>query len=199
MGDLDNTYVIVFADHGEMLGEHGLYGHTLTLHNRVLHVPLLLAPPHDEIHQGVFSKRFRLQDLGELVLRLANDPSELQAYLEDYPEEQPIYAEYAGRQDRLTAEDRGFLAQSSHLTTMSSVLIDGRHKLVRSSRGADRLYDLLIDPDEEVGVAGVEPDVAQAMGKTLEDFRGRFQRAEGIERIPGDAAIEERLRALGYH
>ena len=44
-GTLDNTWVVVTADHGEHLGEHGHFGHGSSLYNESTHVPLLLIPP----------------------------------------------------------------------------------------------------------------------------------------------------------
>lgn len=44
-GVLDNTIVIVTADHGEELGEHGRFGHAYSLHGEIVHVPLLLLAP----------------------------------------------------------------------------------------------------------------------------------------------------------
>jgi arylsulfatase A-like enzyme len=44
-GLLDNTLIVVTADHGEHLGEHALIGHGQSLYRPVLHVPLLLAGP----------------------------------------------------------------------------------------------------------------------------------------------------------
>lgn len=42
---LDETVVIVTADHGEHLGEHALYGHANSLYPQVLHVPLIIWEP----------------------------------------------------------------------------------------------------------------------------------------------------------
>jgi arylsulfatase A-like enzyme len=42
---LDNTLVIITSDHGEMLGEHGLFGHTNSLYLPLLHVPLIISFP----------------------------------------------------------------------------------------------------------------------------------------------------------
>jgi arylsulfatase A-like enzyme len=44
-GRLANTLVIVTADHGEELGEHGLYGHASSLYDGEIHVPLLIFLP----------------------------------------------------------------------------------------------------------------------------------------------------------
>jgi arylsulfatase A-like enzyme len=44
-GRLDDTLVIVTADHGEHFGEHGLYGHASSLYDQELRVPLLMLLP----------------------------------------------------------------------------------------------------------------------------------------------------------
>jgi hypothetical protein len=41
-GVLDQTLVIVTADHGEELGEHGLFEHGESLYRPEIHVPLLI-------------------------------------------------------------------------------------------------------------------------------------------------------------
>ena len=41
-GYLDNALVVITADHGESLGEHGLYGHANSVREEVLRIPLLL-------------------------------------------------------------------------------------------------------------------------------------------------------------
>jgi arylsulfatase A-like enzyme len=42
---LDNTVLIVTADHGEMFGEHGLFLHANSLYRGVIHVPLIVRWP----------------------------------------------------------------------------------------------------------------------------------------------------------
>ena len=43
-----DTLVIITADHGEEFGEHGGIGHGQTLHDEVLHVPLIIRWPGHE-------------------------------------------------------------------------------------------------------------------------------------------------------
>lgn len=44
-GRMDDTIVIVTADHGEGLGEHGLVGHNMVLHREGIHIPLIIHFP----------------------------------------------------------------------------------------------------------------------------------------------------------
>lgn len=46
LGLWDDAYVILFADHGEALCEHGLWGHGYSQHQTDLHVPLILRWPN---------------------------------------------------------------------------------------------------------------------------------------------------------
>ncbi len=47
-GVLDEAIVVVLSDHGEELGEHGLYGHRYTLTDESLAVPLMVRLPGGE-------------------------------------------------------------------------------------------------------------------------------------------------------
>ncbi|MBL8841179.1 MAG: sulfatase [Planctomycetes bacterium] len=44
-GIADDTFVVVTADHGESLGEHGWIGHTVQLYEESIRIPLLVAGP----------------------------------------------------------------------------------------------------------------------------------------------------------
>lgn len=38
-------YVVTLSDHGELLGEHGLWNHSVSLHPELVHVPLVVSGP----------------------------------------------------------------------------------------------------------------------------------------------------------
>ena len=45
MGLLDNTMVIFMADHGFLLGEHGLIAKNYSMYEEVAHIPLIVYHP----------------------------------------------------------------------------------------------------------------------------------------------------------
>jgi len=58
--DVDNTLIIFTADHGDMLGEKGMFGHSRMLYDQVLHVPLIIKIP------GYDEKRFIANTVGHI-------------------------------------------------------------------------------------------------------------------------------------
>ncbi len=73
---LDDTLIILLADHGEFLGEHGLWEHHPPGYIQVLHVPLLMRYP-SQFPQGVsIQEPVQLIDVMPTVLDLAGIPLE---------------------------------------------------------------------------------------------------------------------------
>jgi arylsulfatase A-like enzyme len=69
-GILDNTLVIVTADHGEALGEHDLYVHAESLYEPEVHVPLLIMMPRSRPPRRVVQDTVSLIDLPATVVDL---------------------------------------------------------------------------------------------------------------------------------
>lgn len=42
---LDNTWLVIASDHGDYTGEKGMFSHTESLYECLLHVPLIIVPP----------------------------------------------------------------------------------------------------------------------------------------------------------
>ena len=47
LGAFDDTLVVITADHGEHLGEHGLYSHVASLYEPVVHIPMFVKFPRE--------------------------------------------------------------------------------------------------------------------------------------------------------
>ena len=176
-----NTYVIVFGDHGQSLGEHGQYGHLWGLGWELLHVPLIVVgpgiPPGRRIDDPV-----SLQQLFATVLDLAapqgagtNVNSLRFAWTPD-----------AVPRDQAPAVVSEFVGYGNFSI---SLVTPGRH-LVRDAAGNLHLYDLATDPGELENLADVSEHQAEVA--TLQNcLLGRI-RASAVP-WPG----EEYLWALG--
>ena len=69
-GLLDNTLVIITADHGEGLGEHGLFDHGESLYRTEIRVPLLFVIPASGTSQAVVHETVSLRDLPATIADL---------------------------------------------------------------------------------------------------------------------------------
>lgn len=148
-GELENTLIIYMSDHGEMLGDHGIYWKGPYFYEPLVRVPLLIAWS-GVIPAGVRSNALvELVDLAPTLLDAIGAGAEpgmqgksLSALLkgEVPPDEHrdSVYCEY-------------YNAQPWHpdLPPQCTMVSDGRYKLVRvhSSREGE-LYDLEKDPAE---------------------------------------------------
>jgi arylsulfatase A-like enzyme len=75
----DKTLFIVTADHGESLGEHGVWGHIFGLYNELIHIPLIIKYPRQFGLQGEETRLVQLHDLFATLLELAGSPLPLPA------------------------------------------------------------------------------------------------------------------------
>lgn len=144
-GRAEDTYVVVTADHGEELFEHGSWGHGHSLHTQVLHVPLIVAGP------GVQGARVpralvRHMDLAPTLLDLlgiATPPA-------------MMGSSYAGllrsdSPDASEASDSGrvLLADTSRFGSNAVGFVTARRALLVDLKAKSaQLFDLEADPDE---------------------------------------------------
>lgn len=73
-GVLQNTIVVITADHGEHFGEHGLHGHGNTLYREALRVPLIILSDGSLAAGRRIAAEVTLRDLAATILDLARVP-----------------------------------------------------------------------------------------------------------------------------
>ena len=179
------TRVVVTADHGENVCDHDLMDHQFSLHQTVLHVPLLVRDAGHHCGQRE-SGLTSLSDVAGLLVDGTGPPSR-RVVTASYPSPQPPIARLRERYPRGSFDrfDR---------TLRACVYDDGR-KLVWASDGAHEVYDLTADPDE---LRNLWPS------GTFADELNRL--ADGFPKVStghpetdtDDAHTEAALRALGY-
>ncbi|NOY80915.1 MAG: sulfatase-like hydrolase/transferase [Kiritimatiellaeota bacterium] len=158
-GMLQNTLVVFSSDHGEMLGDHGLWGKSVPYHPSIA-VPLLVAGPGIE-HARRIAAPTTILDLAATFLDFGGcrSPSDV--------ESRSLRPLLEGRACELRKTVRSGLHRWR-------TVFDGRWKLVSGfSRGlrvgADgiELFDLANDPGETRNIATECPGVADRLRRML--------------------------------
>jgi arylsulfatase A-like enzyme len=65
-GVWEETMVVVCADHGELFGEHDLYGHEFCIYDPLVNVPCMVK--HPDLEPGRYDEQFETLDLYDTVL-----------------------------------------------------------------------------------------------------------------------------------
>ncbi len=71
---LDRVLLVVTSDHGESMGEHGLFGHAFAVYNELLHIPMIVKYPKDYRVQGDFARLTQLHDLFATLSEIVDSP-----------------------------------------------------------------------------------------------------------------------------
>jgi len=186
--ELDETVLVVTADHGEEFWEHGKYQHGQSLYDEVLRIPLIIRYPRsDRIRAGTRSDTpARLADVMPTVLDLAGVavPETVRGRSLFDPDASPPPALFS----RLVLDGHD----------MASIR-ENPWKLIRDE-GTDRttLYHLVDDPDEQTPV---DDPVTQRRLEALLDARIADQLEFDSEKVPVEALpddVRESLKVLGY-
>lgn len=202
-GTLDETIVIVTADHGENLGDGGLLGHAFSLDDRLIRVPFVSAGPVALEPRRVAS----LAQLPELIARAigldhpwagGTPPGDVAVAQFDPPTglDDPRVLETV---ERWGLGEEAIERISSRLTCAT----DGRRKLVRRGN-REQLFDLEADPRE---LSPLAPGGAPGIGtlRAALEHPSALAVPIGAGRDPVDQPdadelrdLEGRMRQLGY-
>lgn len=208
-GSLDDTLLVVLADHGELLGEHGDYGHGLSVFQPTMRVPLLVRLPGVVAPMRVATPVSTTAVLATVLDALDLDASaaggvvpSLLPVLEGRPGGLPVLAERFARNDGDNGRAHPLLKSDVRLRVYRS----GPLKLVETSSGEEFLFDLEHDPDELRNVAAERAADLARVRSELETWRSAMGipaldaplATEGQPAVEMDEEAKERLRALGY-
>lgn len=206
LGVWEESVIVILSDHGEHLGEHGLFNHSVSVYEPLIHVPLLIKYPQSSGLAGEDGRPVQNVDIlptllelagidlrppypfdGECLLSTTPDPGRwLCSELETLPQR------FWERHPDLPRE---------RLDTYMIALCRGDRKLIHRDRGVmgDEFFALQDDPNEERNI------IQQAPQDELDLFYSRIKkhrkRQAGPSLKPGSeegSLVEERLKALGY-
>lgn len=196
-GEYEDTLIIVTADHGESLTEHGILFEHHGLYDVSTHVPLVIKGPGFSGSESEFVQHF---DIVPTVLDLLDTDYE--------PEEfdgQSLIPDEDGTRD---LERDAVYMESKHKSRKRAIRT-GDYKYIKRigertecrfcgiPHGEDQeLYDLTTDPGETNNIIQTHPDVADELAEKMQAF------IDGLPDTPRERIDfeppEDQLRELGY-
>jgi arylsulfatase A-like enzyme len=181
----DRMLVIVTADHGEGLREHGWIGHMKQVHQEAAQVPLIVHYPAGQGRRGA--------RVAEVVSLLDLAPTIADALGVGVPE-----GTFVGRSLLRGASGSRVVTRNTDLVPTYGVT-DGRYRLIfQAADRAQQLYDVLADPAEAHDLGDAQPAWAAAQRQALQRFVLALRPEKPTPIRPPTPAELEQLRALGY-
>jgi choline-sulfatase len=180
-----NTITLVIADHGDMLGERGLW-YKMSFFEPACRIPLIVHAP------GRFRPRrvagsASLVDLLPTFAALANDGVEPE-YAAPIDGKNLLPALEGGQvRDEVTGE---YLAEGAIAPIV--MIRRGPHKFVHCPVDPDQLYDLAADPDERVNLAERERTAL------LAEFRAEVAQRWDLSKVNAAVLASQRRRHFVY-
>jgi len=188
-GRWEDTILVLMADHGESLGEHGEATHTFFVYDATQHVPLIVRTPWGD--RGRSRAQVSTVDLMPTLLDLLQLPA--QEGIDGHS------------RARLVLDPRGESPAVAYSETYFPrfhygwqhlrALRDGRYKYIEAP--TPELYDVHADPAET-------KNLYQAFSQRAEQMRTALGRlaGSGVQASPDEDALDpdtlQRLAALGY-
>jgi uncharacterized sulfatase len=176
-GLLENSYLIVTADHGQLF-ERGVHGHvTPLLYDPLIHIPLVVSAPRQAERRDVYSPTSCV-DLLPTLLKIAGAP--VPHHLEGN-----LLPEFGGE----TSSERAIFAMEAKnnssfkpLTRATFAMLKGDYKLIWyiGYPGYDdvyELYNLNTDPEELLDLSSSQGEVRSALTTEL---KGRIARVDQL-------------------
>jgi arylsulfatase A-like enzyme len=207
LGQLEQTVVIVTADHGESLGEHGLLSHQYGVYDHLIRVPLVIRYRPGFPAGARIPNQVQTLDLFASILRIAGMDSQHPTSLILPPHGEPrsfTVAQYGIPRPPHDAQLRRYGLRSEdvqHFARGFCALRDERYKLIAGTDGSVQLYDWQNDREEQEDLSVELPNITRELLAKLEtwerDLEG-IKEEDEPEEWEMDPSTAARLRGLGY-
>lgn len=191
----ERTAIVVVADHGESLDEHGIFYTHAGLYEPQVRIPFLVKAPG--LPGGLKPEILVSQiDVVPTIMEL------LGVSLQHEPAGMSLVPWLADEASSARPPRKGLIYESAHNRMVSRRL--GRWKLiwpidsVAHLRSQPHLFDLEEDPDEEYDLHELHPQILERMSEDLDSWTslGVVDPSKEAVHLPDEAL--DRLRALGY-
>ncbi len=157
LGLLENTLVIVTADHGEHLGEHQLYGHASSLYDAEVHVPLVLLLPGAKAGGRRITAPVSLRDLAATVAELTGleaSPLPGRSLTRYWRGDAAVTAELSLCEVDAPVASAPNQGRSPVFRGPMKALASDCYVYIRGGGGHEELFDVVADPGQQSDLSG---------------------------------------------
>ena len=197
-GISDNTIVIITADHGKEIGEHGIVGHGHALYEELLQIPLLIRVPTqlagrgENWEIGQDHRPAMLVDIVPSILELVDiaSPKNMQG--------QSVFGPADSSRVRLAEVENLAIKYALRRGSVKTIHNPLDAVALLENTVEEESFDLERDP-EELSPLPADPDRVNGLSREFELLK-TLSRALGetLESGQMSASTADQLRALGY-
>ncbi|MEO8610630.1 MAG: sulfatase [Chloroflexota bacterium] len=217
-GALENTLVIICADHGEGHGDHGFAGHSFVVYQELVHVPLVIRypdhfPAGKRIATNISTRRLFHTVLEAAGVKPPLDEADPNADIEHLTLKHAANGEPDIEQGVAFAEafpPEIFLGVIQHrnaalikrlqLAHVRRGVYHDQYKLAMVGDQVEGLFDIGDDPAETRDIAAQNGALTADLKRQISGFvaQAESRRADTAMFAPVDDMVLDQLRALGY-
>jgi arylsulfatase A-like enzyme len=207
-GLLENSYVIITSDHGELLcdkPDHYYWTHGVfhSVYDSLIRIPLIIYNPN--LNSKIVKKQVELKDIFHTILHLTGIPKEKNEFLNikksilhqinnnSMPEY--VFGEYKKKKKEMI-ERINFQRRTIYRKLIPKILNNiyylrsSKFKLIKYGNNIEEFYDLINDPYEQNSITGKNDNDYRQMKQILENF---IRKANLIEDLKEIVTIKEKL------
>ncbi len=187
-GLAEDTVIVLLSDHGDMLGERGLW-YKMSFFESACRIPLIILAP-GWFQSGRIAASVSSMDLLPTLVEFAHDgaapgwrtPIDGRSLLP--------HLQRSGGHDEVIGE---YLAEGALAPIV--MIRRGRDKFIHSPADPDQLYDLSDDPDELVNRAE-QPAAGSAAADALQRYRAEVEQRWDLARLHEEVVASQQRRLL---
>jgi arylsulfatase A-like enzyme len=173
----EDTMLVIVGDHGENLGEEGLMGHSFSVNENLIHVPLIVKSP--SLERGEVKKQVELRELYSLI-------QEQTGLLEDYG----MGTKYAkGGEDRPEMDLAKTPPSEREKYDKKKYFVRTREK--KGIITGEGFSEITLEEGDEFRSSVVK--------KKAEGLAGSYDESSGGKKVESvDEEVKDELKKLGY-
>lgn len=189
-----DSLVIITADHGEGLKQHGRMGHSWQIYEEAIRVPLVFYWPGQISPRTISGGSVGLIDVTPTILEIAGMKSaipgfqgmSLASYVRGEPSPDPDRKMYIQRRRYEKLKGDKFGIRYKNWKYIEAMEQDTRE-----------LYDLTLDPGELTNLFPQNPEKSNELSAFIESWKKKYHKNRTPFQVLSDED-RERLKALGY-